>query len=78
METPIMETATMQHLPTISMVMHRKILCFGVLGLILGIAALPFGWFVPIIGIILGIAAIILSILEWVRTVTFVVQQLPD
>ena len=24
METPIMETATMQHLPTISMVMHRK------------------------------------------------------
>ena len=29
----------------------------------LGIAALPFGWFVPIIGIILGIAAIILSIL---------------
>jgi len=41
----------------------KKSCVFGVLGLILGIAALPFGWFVPIIGIILGIAAIILSIL---------------
>lgn len=40
----------------------KKSCVFGVLGLILGIAALPFGWFVPIIGIILGIAAIILSI----------------